>query len=176
MDLKPGNLVLAKADAFKGKRKIKDRWEDKPHKVVHQIAMDVPSYEVTNQCRQLRILHHNQLLVASEHSIPLCVGVCHAWERCTCPTPVKPTPQGSESEITPWVDSGLVTTQSQASKTFLGLINGKLQLLQWTSAVQWLIIIYLDVEYSHSIKEGPLPPKEGWPHTFASPSKEKYQH
>ena len=25
-DLKPGNLVLVKADAFQGKRKIKDRW------------------------------------------------------------------------------------------------------------------------------------------------------
>ena len=26
--LKPGNLVLVKADAFQGKRKIKDRWEE----------------------------------------------------------------------------------------------------------------------------------------------------
>ena len=33
--LKPGNLVLVKADAFQGKRKIKDIWEDKPHEVVH---------------------------------------------------------------------------------------------------------------------------------------------
>ena len=35
MDLKPGN-VLVKADTFQGKRKIKDRWEDKPHDVVCQ--------------------------------------------------------------------------------------------------------------------------------------------
>ena len=28
MDLKPGNLVLVKADAFKEERKIKDRWEN----------------------------------------------------------------------------------------------------------------------------------------------------
>ena len=46
MDLKPGDLVLVKADAFQGKRKIKDWWEDKPHKVVHKITTDVPSYEV----------------------------------------------------------------------------------------------------------------------------------
>ena len=26
--MKPGNWVLVKADAFKGKRKIKDRWEE----------------------------------------------------------------------------------------------------------------------------------------------------
>ena len=32
--LKPGNLILVKADAFQGKRKIKDKWEDKPHKVI----------------------------------------------------------------------------------------------------------------------------------------------
>ena len=40
--LKPGNHDLAKADAFQGKRKIKVRWEDKPHEVVHQIVTDVP--------------------------------------------------------------------------------------------------------------------------------------
>ena len=28
MELKPGDLVLVEADAFKGKRNIKDRWED----------------------------------------------------------------------------------------------------------------------------------------------------
>ena len=59
MDLKPGDLVLVKADAFKGKRKIKDRWEDKPHEVVHQIVMDIPLYEVKNQCGQSCILHCN---------------------------------------------------------------------------------------------------------------------
>ena len=59
MDLKPGNLVLVKADAFQGRRKIKDRWEDKPHEVVCQITRDVPSYEVMDQCRQSCILHCN---------------------------------------------------------------------------------------------------------------------
>ena len=77
MDLKPGNLVLVKADAFQGKRKIKDRWKDKPHEVVHQITTDVHSYEVMDQHGQSCILHHNHLLlIASEAGIPLCVGVC----------------------------------------------------------------------------------------------------
>ena len=49
MGLKPGNLVLVKADAFKGKRKIKDRWEDEACEVVHQITTDVPINEVTDQ-------------------------------------------------------------------------------------------------------------------------------
>ena len=100
--LKPGNLILVKADAFQGKRKIKDRWEDKLHEVVHQIATDVPSYEMIDQQGSPHTLHYNQLLlIASEAGTPLCVGVCQVWDRCTSPTPVKPTAKGSDNETTP---------------------------------------------------------------------------
>ena len=51
VNLKPGDLVLVKVDAWKGKRKIKDRWEEETWEVVDQIAADIPSYEVTNQHR-----------------------------------------------------------------------------------------------------------------------------
>ena len=95
MDLKPGDLVLVKADAFQGKRKIKDMWEDKPYEMVHQIATDIPLYEVMDQYRQSCIPHCNSLLlITSETGISLCVGVCQAWDRCTSLTPVKPTPIG----------------------------------------------------------------------------------
>ena len=57
LNLKPGNLVLVKADAWKGKRKIKDRWEEETWEVVHQITADVPSYEVMNQHGQSQVLH-----------------------------------------------------------------------------------------------------------------------
>ena len=49
VNLKPGNLVLVKADAWKGKRKIKDRWDEETWEVSQQIVADMPSYEVTNQ-------------------------------------------------------------------------------------------------------------------------------
>ena len=49
VNLKPGDLVLVKADAWKGKRKTKDRWEEETWEVVQQIKADVPSYKVTNQ-------------------------------------------------------------------------------------------------------------------------------
>ena len=134
MDLKPGDLVLVKADVFQGNRKIKDRWEDKPHKVVHQIVTDILSYEVRDQHRQSHILHHNQLLlIMSETGVALCVGVCHVQDRCTSPTPVKPTPRGSDSKNLPQEDGGLTSTQHQARKTSLGWINRKLWLLPWTS-------------------------------------------
>ena len=40
VNLKPGSLVLVKVDAFKGKRKIKDRWEEDTWELVHQIMTD----------------------------------------------------------------------------------------------------------------------------------------
>ena len=49
VNMKPGDLILVKADAWKGKRKIKDRWEEETWEVVHQIMDDIPSYKVTNQ-------------------------------------------------------------------------------------------------------------------------------
>ena len=49
MNLKPGDLVLVKADAWKGKRKIKDRWDEETWKVLRQIVTEMPSYEVMNQ-------------------------------------------------------------------------------------------------------------------------------
>ena len=133
MDLKPGNLVLVKGDAFKGKRKIRDRLEEETCKVVHEIMTDVPSYELTDQCRWSCILHWNWLLIASEVGIPLCIGVHHAWDQCTSPTPCIQTSKGSKSMMMPQENSGWAVTQCPASKTSLGYINGKLWLLLWTS-------------------------------------------
>ena len=59
VNLKCGNLVLVKADAFNGKRKIKDRWEKDTWEVVCQILTDVPSHEVTDQHGKSHILHQN---------------------------------------------------------------------------------------------------------------------
>ena len=43
VNLKPGYLVLVKVDVWRGKRKIKDRWEEETWEVVWQIMADVPS-------------------------------------------------------------------------------------------------------------------------------------
>ena len=92
VNLKPGDLVLVKADAWKGKRKIKDRWEEETWEVVCQIVADVPSYKVTNQHRWSWVLHQNWLLlIASEIDIPLYRGSHHTQDRYTSPTPCKTT-------------------------------------------------------------------------------------
>ena len=128
MNLKPGNLVLVKADAFKGRRKIKDRWEEDTCEVVHQIATDIPSYEVMDPHVEghTSSTSNRFLLIASEVGIPLCIGIHHAWDRCTSPTACKPTSKGSEDTMMPQESSGSAVTQCPASKTSLGWINGKL--------------------------------------------------
>ena len=134
MNLKPGNLVLVKADAFKGKRKIKDRWEEVTWQVVHQVATDTPSYEVTNQHKRSQVLHQNQLLlIMSEVGIPLCMGNHHTWDRCTSPTPCKTTFVGGETKWMPKENNGNAVTQWPTSKASLGWKNGKLWLLLWMS-------------------------------------------
>ena len=135
LGLKPGDLILIKANAFQGKRKIKNRWEDKPHEPVCQIMTDIPWYEVKDQHGHSHVLDLNWLLLmVSETGVPLQVGVYQAWDRCTSPTPVKPTPRGSDSKTKPQEGNSLVITQCQARKTSLVWINRKLQLLLWTSA------------------------------------------
>ena len=59
VNLKPGDLLLVKANALKGKRKIKNRWEEDIWDVVCQITTDIPSYKVTNLHGQSRVLHQN---------------------------------------------------------------------------------------------------------------------
>ena len=94
INLKPGNLVLVKVDAWKGKRKIKDRWDEETWEVSQQMVADVPSYKVMNQHGRSRVLHQNWLLlIASDVGVPLCMGNHHTWDRCTSPTHARLPPQ-----------------------------------------------------------------------------------
>ena len=134
MNLKPGNLVLVKADAWKGKKKIKDRWDEETWEVSWQITADVPSYEVTNQHGWSWVLQWNQLLlVTSEVGVPLCMGNHHTWDRCTSPIPCKMTSSGGDEERMPQEKDGKVVTWWPTSKAFLGWKNEKLWPGLWTS-------------------------------------------
>ena len=111
VNLKPGELVLVKVDAWNRKRKIKDRWEEETWEVVQQITADVPSYEVMNQHGWSQVLHQNWLLlIMSEVGIPLCMGNHHTWDRCTGPTPCKTTSTGGDDKRMPQEKDGKVVT------------------------------------------------------------------
>ena len=49
ISLEPGDMVLAKADAYRGRRKEKDWWEEEPYEVEDQVVEGMPSYLVKNQ-------------------------------------------------------------------------------------------------------------------------------
>ena len=76
ISLEPGDLVLAKANPYKGRRKMKDQWEEEPYEVECRIAEGTPSYLLKNQwagCSQ--VLHWNHpLLITPIMGAPLCSG------------------------------------------------------------------------------------------------------
>ena len=123
-----------KADAWKGKRKIKDWWEEETWEVVHQIVADIASYKVMNQHGWSQVLQQNQLLlITSEIGVPLCMDSHHTWDRCTSPTPCKTTSVRGDEKRMPQEKSGKVVTQAPTSKASLGWKNGKLELIPWVS-------------------------------------------
>ena len=123
VNLKPGDLVLVKADAWKGKRKIKDRWDEETWEVSWQIMADMPSYEVMNQHGWSRVLHQNWLLliVMSEVGVPLCMGNHHTWDRCTSPTPCKTTSSGGDEKLMPQGQDGKAVTLTTYQESFPGV-------------------------------------------------------
>ena len=57
VQLVPGDAILLKQDVFQGKRKMKDRWGDEEYEVIHQVAPDVPVYEVHDRSGNARVIH-----------------------------------------------------------------------------------------------------------------------
>ena len=64
ISLEPGDLVLAKADTYRGRMKVQDQWEEEPYEVEHQVAEGVPSYLMKNQQTGCSwVLHQNWLFL-----------------------------------------------------------------------------------------------------------------
>ena len=77
--LKPGDTVLISADGFRGKRKLKARWDDQVYEVIGQVAPDVPAYRLRAEGGSTKVVHRNRLLLvapANELGVPLRVAEC----------------------------------------------------------------------------------------------------
>ena len=61
--LKPGDKVLVSADAFVGKRKLKNRWGDKVCTVVEQVSKSSPVYLCEDDNGIQKRFHRNRLLL-----------------------------------------------------------------------------------------------------------------
>ena len=70
-----GDIVLKKADAFQGKRKVKNHWSEVEYKVICQVANGVPSYEIKDSISNVKVAHHNRLFLLATpqgDATPLC--------------------------------------------------------------------------------------------------------
>ena len=65
MQLMPGDIMLMKTDMFQGKRKVKDVWSEVEYMVVCQVRDDVPVYEVHDDSRNVKTVHHNWLFLVA---------------------------------------------------------------------------------------------------------------
>ena len=61
--LEPGDMVLVRQKAFKGKHKIQDKWENVPYMVIEQVDPKLPVFRVesTGEKPRSRVLHRNML-------------------------------------------------------------------------------------------------------------------
>ena len=62
--LEPGNLVLVRQKAFKGKHKVSDRWKNTPYHVIEHVGGHLPLHEVqlVVETTRSRVLHRNWLV------------------------------------------------------------------------------------------------------------------
>ena len=134
--LKPGDLILVKADAFQmeeedqGQMGGQASWgsmSDCDRQSPHAWS-ERPAWKFTCPTSQLAPPH----CIRSWHS--LVHGCLPSMGQMYQPHPSQAYSRGSDSKTVPQEDNGLAITQCQARKTSLGWINGKLQLLPWMSA------------------------------------------
>ena len=102
VQLVPGDVVLMKNDVYQGKRKVKNWWSETEYVVVHQVADDVPAYEVKDEVGNIKTVHHNWLfLVATlkEAIMPLGVGASISEENVVRSTHAEHTSLGVENDL-----------------------------------------------------------------------------
>ena len=57
--LKPGYIVLLKMDSCMGSRKTKNKWSYKNYMVLHQLGLDILTYEIQAEGGSTHIVHQN---------------------------------------------------------------------------------------------------------------------
>ena len=127
ISLKPGDLVLAKADAYKGRRKVKDQWEEEVYEVECRIAGGVPSYLMKNQWTGCSwVLHWNWLFLITPIMGAPYVQVYDLSGQGATAILEEPTQMVSENEEVPQSANCLPLAQFQTGETPLGWVNREL--------------------------------------------------
>ena len=125
----PGDTVLKKADAFQGKRKVKDWWSEVEYEVIHQVANGMPSYEIKDPSSNLQVAHHNRLFLLAiprGEVMPLNKSENADLDVSTRSTLAELTPLEVEND-SPKEQVGRCLTQHLASRVPLGWVDGILR-------------------------------------------------
>ena len=124
----PGNIVLMKLDMFQGKRKAKDRWSEVEYVVTHQVASDVPTYEVKDDGGNIKVAHCNRLFLVApmrDTATPLGGIESVSYVSTTQSNLVELTPLECSGEISESEVEG-VLTRHPTSHVPLGWVDGVL--------------------------------------------------
>ena len=127
ISLEPYDLILAKTNAYKGRRKMKNQWEEEQYKVECRIAEGIPSYLMKNQqTRCSLVLHWNWLfLITPVMGAPLCSGIQAEQTMSTTTIMEELTQKANEDEEVPHSTKCLPQTQHQTGEAPLGQVNRK---------------------------------------------------
>ena len=136
--LQPGDVVMVHTDGFVGKRKVKDRWEDRGFMVESQLE-DWPVYRVkcpTSDDRQkpkYRVLHQNCLLLVTSEDASSIPGQAQAE---VTPTVSNATPEAFSAGVglLERLQPSLVTRQGGELTSWVWL-NGEFRTKLWTQMV-----------------------------------------
>ena len=135
ISLEPGDLVISKADAYGGKMKVKDWWEEELYEVECQVAEGFLPHEEPAD-RMLRSPPLKKTFSYCSYRLltgtPLSMVMQAKWARCTTNTEEELTPEGSETEEVPQSANCPSPAQHQTGKTPLGWVNRKLCAFLWT--------------------------------------------
>ena len=90
-----------KNDTYQCKWKVKDQWSETEYVVVCQVTDSIPAYEVKDEARNVKTVHHNWLFLVAipvEAVTPLGAGISISEENVARSTLVEHTSFGVESD------------------------------------------------------------------------------
>ena len=136
--LQPGDVVMVRTNGFVGKRKVKDRWEDRGFIVESQLE-DWPVYKVkcptsdAGQKPKYQILHRNHLLLVTNEDASSIPGQAQAK---VTPIVLNATPEAfsAGTSLLEKLQPSLVTRQGGNMTSWVWL-NGKFHMKPWTQTV-----------------------------------------
>ena len=133
--LQPGDIVMVRANGFVGKRKVKERWEDRGFIVESQLE-DWPVYKVrcpTSDARQKPkycILHRNRLLFVTNEDDPVVPG--QVAQAKMSPVVSNATPEATGEDEGPSGPLPSLLTQQEGDMTSRVWLNGEFRTKPWT--------------------------------------------